>query len=36
MIKDSSLAVTEFKFLNPDGEEIELANQANTIALSGD
>ncbi len=36
LIKDSSLAITEFKFLNPDGEEIELANQANTSALSDD
>jgi ribonuclease G len=36
LIKDSSLAITEFKFLNHDGEEIELANQANTVALSDD
>jgi ribonuclease G len=34
LVKDSSLAITEFKFLNPDGEEIELANQANTVALA--
>ena len=34
LVKDSSLAVTEFRFLNRDGEEIELANQANTIALA--
>ncbi len=36
LVKDSSLAITEFKFLNHDGEEIELANQANTVALAGD
>jgi ribonuclease G len=34
LVKDSSLAMTEFKFLNRDGEEIELANQANTVALA--
>ncbi len=34
LVKDSSLAITEFKFLNRDGEEIELANQANTVALA--
>lgn len=35
MVKDSSLAITEFKFLNRDGEEIEI-NQQNTSALAGD
>jgi ribonuclease G len=34
LVKDSSLAMTEFKFLNRDGEEIELTNQANTVALA--
>ncbi len=34
LVKDSSLAITEFKFLNRDGEEIELANQATTVALA--
>ena len=34
LVKDSSLAITEFKFLNRDGEEIELENQANTVALA--
>jgi ribonuclease G len=34
LVKDSSLAITEFRFLNRDGEEIELANQANTVALA--
>jgi ribonuclease G len=35
MVKDSSLAITEFKFLNKDGEEIETAQQS-TSALAGD
>ncbi len=34
LIRDSSLAMTEFKFLNRDGEEIELENQAATVALA--
>jgi ribonuclease G len=36
LIKDSSLAITEYKFLNPDGEEIELAQEKSTPALAGD
>jgi hypothetical protein len=35
MVRDSSLAITEFKFLNKDGEEIETAQQS-TSALAGD
>jgi len=34
LVKDSSLAITEFKFLNRDGEEFELSNQATTVALA--
>ena len=34
LVRDTSLAITEFKFLNRDGEEIELENQANTVALA--
>jgi ribonuclease G len=34
LIRDSSLAMTEFKFLNRDGDEIQLENQANTVALA--
>ncbi len=36
LIKDSSLAITEYKFLNKDGEEIELAQEKSTPALAGD
>jgi len=34
LVKDTSLAMTEFKFLNRDGEEIELAQQQQTVALA--
>ena len=36
LIKDSSLAITEYKFLNKDGEEIELAQEKSTPVLAGD
>jgi ribonuclease G len=36
LIKDSSLAITEYRFLNRDGEEIELAQEKSTPALAGD
>jgi ribonuclease G len=36
LIKDSSLAITEYKFLNRDGEEIELAQEKSTPVLAGD
>ena len=35
LVKDSSLAITEYKFLNKDGEEIEVDQQSNS-ALSGE
>ena len=34
LVKDTSLGMTEFKFLNKDGEEIELAQQQQTVALA--
>jgi ribonuclease G len=34
LVKDTSMAMTEFKFLNRDGEEIELAQQQQTVALA--
>jgi ribonuclease G len=36
LIRDSSLAITEYKFLNKDGEEIELAQEKSTPVLAGD
>jgi len=33
LVKDSSLGITEFHFLNKDGEEIELAQAAHTTVL---
>ncbi len=36
LIKDTSLAITEFKFLNRDGEEIEVAQEKSAPALAGD
>ena len=36
LITDSSLAITEFKFLNRDGEEIEVAQEKSAPALAGD
>jgi ribonuclease G len=35
LVKDSSLGITEFHFLNKDGEQIEIAQQ-NTSALAGE
>jgi len=34
LVKDTSMAMTEFKFLNRDGEEIELSQQQQTVALA--
>ncbi len=34
LVKDSSLGITEFHFLNKDGEEIELGGQAKTAAIA--
>ena len=36
LVKDTSLAITEFKFLNRDGEEIEVAQEKSAPALAGD
>lgn len=34
LVKDTSLAITEFKFLNRDGEEIEVAQEKSAPALA--
>ena len=36
LVTDSSLAITEYKFLNKDGEEIELAQEKSTPVLAGE
>jgi len=33
-VKDSSLGITEYKFLNKDGEEVEMARRDMTSALA--
>jgi len=34
LVKDSSLGITEFHFLNKDGEEIELGGQAKIASVA--